>query len=143
MEVSDYLANLKTAIDNIGGQESLIVNQNKEQILDYNRQDQLYKQGIDSKGKKLKPYAFFTIQIKQLIGQPFDRTTLFYSGRFYNRFNFVFLKRTINIFSSDSKTTDLEKKYGKDIFGLTKDNKIKMETEVIKPKLDQWLKKYL
>jgi len=57
-------------------------------------QEQLYNYGQDAKGKELKTYAAlggrvygnYTIQQKQLKGQPTDRVTLKDTGKFYNTF---------------------------------------------------------
>ena len=81
---------VKNVHDNIPHQTVGIINRNKDLILDLNRKEQLYNKGIDSLGLDLKPYSFFTVQIKKLLGQPYDRTTLNYSGAFYRGFKIDF-----------------------------------------------------
>lgn len=137
----EYMNRLKLAITTLPNAVERIINENKDRILDLNRESQLREKGIDSKGKRLAEYAYFTIQIKQLIGQPYDRTTLFYSGKFYEGFTYRFDKNTykLEIFSTDSKTPLLEKKYGYDIFGLTKDNNEYLEVKILKTKIDAWI----
>ena len=145
ISIEKYLSNLKTVIRGIPNKTASIIQVHKEQILDLNREQQLYNKGIDSDGDKLEPYASFTIQIKQLLKQPYDRTTLKSSGAFHKGFSYHFDKNTytLTIFSTDKKTTLLTQKYTPKIFGLTEDNKQYLEIQIIKKDLDAWILKYL
>ena len=136
---------VKNVMDNIPQQTEGIINRKKAEIIDLNRQAQLYEKGEDSLGLDLKPYAFFTVQIKQLLGQPFDRTTLNYSGAFYDGFYLTVDKDNLILTfnSTDRKTPDLIGKYGKNIFGLNYDNQQKLNYEIIKPELDKYIRQYL
>ncbi len=136
----DFVKNVR---DNIPDQTIGIVKRNESEILDLNRRSQLYDKGIDSLGLDLKPYAFFTIQIKQLLGQPFDRTTLNYSGSFYRGFKINVNDMTLSFDSDDSKTNDLIGKYGRNIFGLTTENQNKLNYEIIQPELLEYISQYL
>jgi len=120
MEVSDYIDKLDLLIRNYDNKIESIVYQNKEQIIDLNRENQLFDMGIDSNGKNLLEYSQATISIKIQKKQPIDRTTLFDTGEFYKGFFIKFnpSNYTLEIWSSDKKTTKLIEKYGKDIFGL-------------------------
>jgi hypothetical protein len=145
MNVSQYIDSLKLVIRNTPNEVGRIIDKNKETILDLNRENQLNEKGIDSKDTKLQEYAYFTIQIKQLIGQPFDRTTLFYSGKFHAGFKYKYTPETftLEIYSDDEKSSKLVAKYGVDIFGLNESNKLYLTQSIIKPNLDKWLLKYL
>jgi len=136
----DFVKNVR---DNIPDQTIGIVKRNESEILDLNRRSQLYDKGINSLGLDLKPYAFFTIQIKQLLGQPFDRTTLNYSGSFYRGFKINVNDMTLSFDSDDSKTNDLIGKYGRNIFGLTTENQNKLNYEIIQPELLEYIAQYL
>jgi len=138
----DFVKNVR---DNIPQQTEGIINRKKAEIIDLNRQAQLYEKGEDSLGLDLKPYAFFTVQIKQLLGQPYDRTTLNYSGAFYDGFYLTVDKDNLILTfnSNDRKTPDLIGKYGKNIFGLNYDNQQKLNYEIIKPELDKYIRQYL
>ena len=138
----DFVKNVR---DNIPQQTEGIINRNKVEIIDLNRQSQLYDKGEDSLGLSLKPYAFFTVQIKQLLGQPYDRTTLNYSGAFYDGFYLTIDKDNLVLTfnSTDRKTPDLIGKYGQNIFGLNLDNQQKLNYEIIKPELDKYISQYL
>jgi len=141
--IKDYMDFVKNVRDNIPDQTIGIVKRNESEILDLNRRSQLYDKGIDSLGLDLKPYAFFTIQIKQLLGQPFDRTTLNYSGSFYRGFKINVNDMTLSFDSDDSKTNDLIGKYGRNIFGLTTENQNKLNYEIIQPELLEYISQYL
>jgi hypothetical protein len=143
--VKDYMDFVKNVRDNIPQQTEGIINRNKAEIIDLNRQAQLYAKGEDSLGLDLKPYAFFTVQIKQLLGQPYDRTTLNYSGAFYDGFYLTVDKDNLILTfnSNDRKTPDLIGKYGQNIFGLNYDNQQKLNYEIIKPELDKYIRQYL
>lgn len=52
-------------------------------IKDYITERQLYKEGVDGNGKKLRGYKRITIRLKINKGQPADRTTLKDGGSFY------------------------------------------------------------
>ena len=73
--IKDYMDFVKNVRDNIPQQTEGIINRNRAEIIDLNRQKQLYDKGEDSLGLDLKPYSFFTVQIKQLLvtGPPINQ----------------------------------------------------------------------
>jgi len=143
--IKDYMDFVKNVRDNIPQQTEGIINRNKSEIIELNTKDQLYIKGEDSLGLTLKPYSVFTIEIKQLLGQPYDRTTLNYSGAFYNGFYLKVDKDNLvlNFNSTDNKTPDLISKYGRNIFGLNYDNQQKLNYEIIFPELENYIRQYL
>ena len=106
----------------------------KERIIQLNTQEQLYKKGIDSEGRKLKSgsfsaiindevYAMRTIFEKELKGQPTDRVTLNDTGDFYNSFRVNATDDEIIITAKTMKQdNDLLEVWGEDILGLTDEN---------------------
>tara|TARA_R100000541_G_scaffold20190_2_gene30051 strand:+ start:5032 stop:5472 length:441 start_codon:yes stop_codon:yes gene_type:complete len=142
--IFDYMQKVKGVRDNIPNETEKIIKAKEQFILNLNRQAQLM-QGIDADGGKIIPeYKPFTIQIKQLIGQPYDRVTLFYSGKFYAKFKIIYNKdMSFEIISTDNKTPKLMEKYGDDIFGLTKENQEILNNNIILPELWKFLKTYL
>lgn len=103
----------------------------KKFILSRNIYSQLFDEGIDSAGKKLRSdfatfgqvYSANTINIKQDKGQPVDRVTLFDTGAFYASFrlelegkNFIINANTIK------EDSDLIEVWGPDILGLTNES---------------------
>ena len=97
----------------------------KKLILDLNRIDQLFEQGINAKGVSLGEYAITTIlgtaKFKGKIekGQPTDRVTLKDTGEFYESFDIDFNNDGFEIIATDKEF--LLDKY-KGILGLTTDN---------------------
>lgn len=137
---------MKNVIDNIPNQTEQIIKLNSATILDLNRQSQLYEKGIDSEGMGLFPdYSPFTIEVKQLLGQPYDRVTLFYSGAFYRSFLLKIDKENLSleIFANDEKTPKLIRKYGKEIFGLTDENESFVNKEILKPEILKYIHQWL
>jgi hypothetical protein len=96
-------------------------------ILDLNRIDQLFNQGIDSKGQSLGEYAASTIlgtsKFKGKIekGQPTDRVTLKDTGDFYKSFDILFEDDGFEITADENidYVPKLLDTYGEDILGLT------------------------
>ena len=143
--VKDYIDFLNDVIRNLPAQTEGIIMRHEQEILDLNRENQLRDKGIDSNSLELQAYEPFTIEIKQLIGQPTDRTTLFYSGDFYKSFSLSFDKETLTltIEANDEKTPKLFVKYGKSILGLTKENKDFLNYQILRPELKEYINKYL
>jgi len=92
------------------------------EIEDLVTEDQLL-QGKDNKGKPIRPkYSPFTVRIKRLKGQPFDRVTLKDEGDYHRsidvRFGTGSSQHVFVFFATDEKSEMLERKYGKDLLGL-------------------------
>ena len=141
--VRDYIDACQYVLDNIDSETEKILADNKEQILDLNRERQLFDKGIDSSGEQLRPYAPITIFDKRQRGLPYNRTTLFDKGNFYDGFDYLFRSNKLSIFSRDSKSSELQEEYGTSIFGLIPDNERILNYEIVKPGLDNFIKKYL
>lgn len=105
------------------------------QIVDLNTDDQLFEQGIDSKGLALGEYSDVTIEIKKSKGQRIDHITLKDTGEFYSRFKAVKvpdgIELSLNPIRGDSNLVD---DFGEDIQGLTDQNLSKIINEDILPK---------
>lgn len=90
--------------------------------------------GIRADGTEILPtYKDITIAIKQDKGQPTDRVTLRDTGEFQNK---VFAEVTdthVITGSTDDKSTKLQKKYGKKIFGLSEKFKYEYIRESLNP----------
>lgn len=105
------------------------------QIVDLNTDDQLFEQGIDSKGADLGEYSDVTIEIKKSKGQRFDHITTRDTGKFHGSFEAVKVPDGIELsldpIRGDSNLVD---DFGKDILGLTDPNLSKIINEDILPK---------
>lgn len=143
--VKDYMDFILDVKRNIPAQTEGIIRKNESRILDLNRIDQLYEHGEDSIGLELQHYSPFTVQIKEMLHQPTDRTTLFYSGDFYKSFSLKFDKNTLTltIEASDKKVPKLFVKYGANILGLSKENQDVFNYEILKPELINYIKQWL
>ena len=115
-----------------------LVSQFAAEIIDLNV-DQLNK-GVNSLGQPIEPeYRPFTVRIKKEKGQPFNRVTLKDEGDFHDSFFLVINPTSIAIYATDEKTAKLERKYGKEIFGLTDEN-LQEIIDLLKPELQNHFK---
>lgn len=104
----------------------------QELVIDQNLVEQLFKHGIDSKGNSLGKYASSTIKYKKSKGQPYDRVTLIDHGDFYETYRFTAMKNGFDLFMDGKKeNTDLFRRYGKDVLGLT-DHSLDVISELVK-----------
>lgn len=109
------------------------VKANENEVIDLNTEEQLFQQGIGADGQPLTPtYRPLTISIKQSKGQPTDRVTLRDEGDFHRSFFISYGNDSFALGASDSKAQKLEKKYGKEIFGLT-DQSLSDAIQIVKP----------
>lgn len=90
------------------------LSRNEEKILDLNRRQ--LDSGIGADGKSIGRYANFAYKNR------FEPVDLLLTGKFRKEFTLGVKKKEAEIFSQDSKQKILEKKYGKDIQGLTSTN---------------------
>jgi hypothetical protein len=120
----------------------IIENTGKE-IIQLNTIEQLYKNSIDSFGRKLTLYSspLYAIDKSRLNPLPgLFHPDLYFTGDFYRGF-YVTAGYTgiYTIDSSDSKTGKLEAKYGKEIFGLTEQNTERYATGTFYDALQEYI----
>lgn len=119
------------------------VKDNEAAILDLNIEDQLFQQGIDSEGQAITPgYSPLTISIKRQKSQPTDRVTLRDTGDFHRSFEMSYGNDAFGIYATDPKSQSLERKYGKEIFGLT-DKSLQEAIDITKPDIQQRSKRII
>jgi len=105
----------KTAIELVKGHEA--------EVLDANTQEQLFEKGETATGAPVEPgYRPFTVSIKRQKGQPTNRVTLRDTGDFHDSFFVNYGDNYFAIGARDDKVEKLERKYGKEIFGLNEEN---------------------
>jgi len=146
MTAYDYIQKMERVISELPKESHRIIRQNEEEILNLNRDSQLYNKGIDSDGQRIFPtYSPFTRLIKRSEGKIFNHVTLFDTGDFYNGFRIKFngYGKPFNIYSTDSKSSELQENYGTNIFGLTDQNEKYVNYEIIKPDLEKFIKRNL
>lgn len=114
-------------------------------IIDLNTIDQLYNQGVDSRGVSLGDYTAYTKSLKQQKGERYDHITLKDTGEFYKSFRIIFTGDALQIVANPIKDdTNLFKEFGIDIVGLTEDSMAVVTTkalQLIKPYIKQQLLK--
>lgn len=80
--------------------------------------------GVRADGTEITPtYSDVTIEIKEQKGQPSDRVTLRDTSEFWDDMFVQINAADYEMSSANEKTEKLEKKYGKRIFGLTKESR--------------------
>lgn len=121
-----------------------IVRDKEDVIVSAIADDQLYRRGINGKGKKIMdymPYTATTVRIKKKKGQPTTRVTLRDTGDFHNSMFVVFDAEGFYVTASDDKTPELIEKYGDEIFRLTDKNLTRIIRSHIRKELVKRLKK--
>ncbi len=123
----------QTTIEQAKSYEAEIIDLNTEQLFT----------GLDANKQAITPsYRPLTITIKRQKGQPTNRVTLKDTGDFYDGFEVRFDKEYFAIFSNDDKAEKIERKYGKDIFGLDQDAMFEI-AQNIKPDLQKAFRKQI
>lgn len=80
--------------------------------------------GRRADGSEITPsYSDLTIELKEAKGQETRWVTLRDTGAFWNDMFVEINAETFSLSSADEKAAKLEKKYGKKIFGLTKESR--------------------
>lgn len=123
-----------------------IILENEYVITDMNSEDQLYEQGVNRLGVNIMdyaPYSPLTIEIKKEKGQPYNRVTLRDEGYFEQSFYVEADTQQFTIKAADWKTEDLIQRYGRQILGLTEENKIILIWAYIYPELKAKTKEYI
>lgn len=121
-----------------------IVRDKEDVIVSAIADDQLYRRGINGKGKKIMdymPYTAGTIKNKKRKGQPTTRVTLRDTGAFHESMYVVFDSEGFYITASDEKTQGLVEKYGEEIFRLTDKNFTRIIRSHIRKELVKRLKR--
>lgn len=118
-----------------------------EDIARYVTEIQLYMEGTrGSDGEFIAdydPYAFVTIQIKQVKGQPTDRVTLRDTGDFHASFEVQPEGDGFRITATDPKTDELVERYGEGILALSDEHLESIKQKLMLPALQEALRKAL
>jgi len=139
--VRDYIDKAKKVQSQIGGEIDKIVNSNKDEILDLNREEQMFKKRININGGVFglyaKDYKGMAKGYPKEKGKPYN---LYKTGALYKGFNLLSKgnENKIIMDNSDSKK-DI---YG-NLIGLTKENQEVLNYDIIYPELMKFIKQYL
>jgi hypothetical protein len=150
MTVDEYLDNAKFVSDNLQSEVSAIVYANEVEIINLNTEEQLFKRGIGIDGSILGQYKTNSYPEigSSLRGYPKnrgDKYNFLKTGTLFNDINIELNGYKLTITNSDSgnKISSLLRLTGQDFIGLTEENQQRLNYEIIKPKLDEFIKKYL
>jgi hypothetical protein len=130
--LKEYSAKIQNLLIELTDIEDSIIDDNADSYAKENV-NYLYEQGKTSEGISLPEYSEFTKEIKRKKGQPIDRMTLRDTKAFHNSFFAEYKYGKLEITANDEKTTELTKRYGSDIFGLTEEKRRQVSREIILP----------
>ena len=130
----DFLKNRLKSFINFDLNEFWIklIEGNEEYILNLNRYDQLFDQGINSDGVNLDniggAYTEGYAAWKRSLGLPDDRNTLFINGYFYSQFEIQINNESFEIRASDAieLVRDIKERFGQKVLGLTEESENKL-----------------
>ena len=106
----------------------------RQYVLDLNRIDQLFDEGIDSEGNILGEYTYNTEVISKGRKRAGSNYTLYDTGAFYKSFDVaVYSDKSFTIDAETIKEdgTDLARKFGKNILGLSGANLNKLIDKIL------------
>ena len=143
--VRDYIEKAKRVQSQIGNEIDDIARTFEDKILDLNREEQIFKDGVDINSQTLGIYRQNlkgnTRGYPKDAGDPFN---FFDTGALFSGFNLLSEgnKNKITIENTDSKAKLLATKYG-EFVGLTEENQRIVNYEIIYPELMKFIKTYL
>ena len=118
----------------------------KDELIKLNK-EQLMDKGEDKNLVKLKSYRSASYARKKNQRNPFPglgTPDLYNTGAFQNAFQLkINSKNSFDIYSSNGKSGDLQKKYGKAIFGISDPNKQEYADDYMQPALVREVRKIL
>jgi len=143
--VRDYIDKAKKVQLGINKEIEDILYWNEEEVLDLNREEQIFKKGIDINGALLGKYK--DDYDGETRGYPKEGGTSFNfydTGELFSKFSLLskVSQNKVVIENSDGKAKLLADKYG-EFVGLTKENQYKLNYEIIYPYLMKFIKQYL
>ena len=128
--ISKYASNF-SKID-IALQLPIIIQELEPEAIAYNQQ-QLYRSSVDRFGKSLKQYQSPSYSLYKYRKNPLPglgKPDLNLTGTLYRGMYLKVTGKSFYLGSNDVKETKVERKYGKDIWGLTRENKARFSRDV-------------
>ena len=141
--ITNLIDNLNKYKDNINEYMEDITRSIEDEIKEINVHQQ-YDLGQDRNGDAITPeYAESTIRYKRRKGQPTDRVTLQDTGQYHDTFKIRYEDEEFELYANDWKAGFLDKKYGKEIYGLQDEAAMQLADQVYQPRMIQKLKTIL
>jgi len=128
--ISKFASNF-SKID-IPTQLPIIIQELEPEAIAYNQQ-QLYRSSVDRFGKSLKQYQSPSYALYKYRRNPLPglgKPDLNLTGTLYRGMYLKVTGKSFYLGSYDAKETKVERKYGKDIWGLTRENKARLSRDV-------------
>lgn len=128
-----------------------IMTEYREKIINLNREDQLFNQGITTEGATIGTYSWWTEEYfggrekGKIAGEPYNFED---TGDLFSGFDLEFNQGYLKIFSTDWKAKMWEDQIDKEgipgnLQGLTSTNQLILNYEFIRPELIQALKRII
>lgn len=141
--ITNLINRLTDYRDNINNYMEDITRSIEDEIKELNVHQQ-YDLGQDRYGNEIRPeYAESTIRYKRRKGQPTDRVTLQDTGQYHDTFKIRYEAEGFELYANDWKAGFLDRKYGKEIYGLQDEAAKELADQVYQPRMIQKLKKIL
>lgn len=141
--ITNLIENLTKYRDNINNYMEDITRSIEDEIKELNVHQQ-YDLGQDRNGDAITPeYAESTIRYKRRKGQPTDRVTLQDTGQYHDTFKIRYEAEGFELYANDWKAGFLDKKYGKEIYGLQDEAARELADQIYQPRMIQKLKNIL
>ena len=141
--ITNLIDNLNKYKDNINEYMEDITRSIEDEIKEINVHQQ-YDLGQVRNGDAITPeYAESTIRYKRRKGQPTDRVTLQDTGQYHDTFKIRYEDEGFELYANDWKAGFLDKKYGKDIYGLQDEAARELADQVYQSRMIQKLKNLL
>ena len=141
--ITNLIENLTKYKANINEYMEDITRSIEDEIKEINVHQQ-YDLGQDRNGDAITPeYAESTIRYKRRKGQPTDRVTLQDTGQYHDTFKIRYENEGFELYANDWKAGFLDKKYGKEIYGLQDEAAMQLADQVYQPRMIQKLKNLL
>ena len=138
MTIAECNRRVSEAVSQIDMQKVAIIEFLEDNMVEMER-DRLFK-GLDTDNEFIEPfYTPFTVWMKKLKGDPYDRVTLYDTGAFQSAMYVSVFGDNVVFDSDDSKSGDLKEKYGEKIFGLTDENRTEVKS-MFAQRLLQWFR---
>lgn len=144
MTAKGYLDNLISVRDNLPIQVAQIIYKNENEIIDLNKEDQLFNKGIMLDGSILGLYSnTYSGTGRGFPKQKNSRYNFLNTGSLFNSFNIISNGFEVEIQNNDSKVGLLESLVEGEFIGLTEENQKKLNYEIIYPEILEYVNKYL
>ena len=144
MTAKGYLDQLIRVLDGLPSEVVNIIYKKEHEILDLNREDQLFNNGVLPNGMFSNSYKRTTQGFTR--GYPKEKGRLFNffnTGEMFNAFDMNTDGFELEIINNDPKVSLVSALAGGNIIGLTIENQRKLNYEIILPEILEYVNKYI